>query len=51
MVLKPLRERTDDIPLLAQHFVRLFNERLPQITATGRGNREEAALDVMKRSP
>jgi two-component system, NtrC family, response regulator AtoC len=41
----PLRERSDDIPLLVQHFIDLFNERLrPRIAVR---SIEEAALAAM----
>jgi transcriptional regulator with PAS, ATPase and Fis domain len=43
----PLREHLDDVPLLAQHFVTLFNERLDRckpVLAV-----EEEALEAMKR--
>jgi DNA-binding NtrC family response regulator len=42
-----LRDRIDDVPLLAQHFIRIFNERIPRrdpVSAI-----DEAALELMKR--
>ncbi len=43
----PLRERSDDIGLLAQHFIVLFNERLHRpVPVVGV---EEEALEAMKR--
>jgi len=42
-----LRERIDDVPVLAQHFIRIFNERMRQRDpVTGI---DDAALDAMKR--
>lgn len=45
----PLRERSDDIPLLVEHFIRLFNEKLrPRIAVQGI---EEGAMAAMTDYP
>jgi two-component system, NtrC family, response regulator AtoC len=45
----PLRERSDDIPLLVEHFIDLFNEKLqPRIAVRGI---EEDALQAMREYP
>jgi DNA-binding NtrC family response regulator len=47
MRVPPLRERAEDVPLLAQHFITLFNEKLHRpIQVAGI---EDAALQAMKR--
>jgi transcriptional regulator with PAS, ATPase and Fis domain len=43
----PLRERADDVPLLAQHFITLFNEKLHRPTPIA--GIEDAALQAMRR--
>jgi transcriptional regulator with PAS, ATPase and Fis domain len=47
LMVPALRDRIDDVPLLAQHFIRIFNERIPQREPVS--NIDEAALDAMKR--
>jgi DNA-binding NtrC family response regulator len=47
LMVPPLRDRVDDIPLLAQHFTRIFNERIPQREPVTQV--DEAAMDAMKR--
>src|SRR5208282_1955689 len=43
----PLRERPEDIPLLVEHFIRLFNEKLqPKVPVQGI---EKDALEAMRR--
>jgi len=43
----PLREHPEDIPLLAEHLITLFNEKLkPKVTVRGI---EEAAIESMQR--
>jgi DNA-binding NtrC family response regulator len=47
LLVPPLRERIDDVPLLTDHFIRIFNERIPQrepVTEI-----EQAAMEAMKR--
>jgi transcriptional regulator with PAS, ATPase and Fis domain len=47
LMVPPLRDRIDDVPLLAQHFTRIFNERIPQREPVTQI--EGAAMDAMKR--
>jgi len=47
LMVPPLRDRIDDVPLLAQHFTRIFNERIPQREPVT--HIEGAAMDAMKR--
>ncbi len=45
----PLRERTEDIPALIEHFIAFFNEKLqPKVAAAGV---ERDALEAMQRYP
>jgi DNA-binding NtrC family response regulator len=46
LTVPPLRERVDDIPLLVEHFIELFNEKLQPRTAVK--GIEEDALEAMK---
>jgi len=47
LMVPALRDRIDDVPLLAQHFIRIFNERMLQRDPVA--DIEQAALDAMKR--
>jgi DNA-binding NtrC family response regulator len=47
LMVPPLRDRIDDVALLAHHFTRIFNERIPQREPVTRI--EDAALEAMKR--
>jgi len=47
LMVPALRDRIEDIPLLARHFIRIFNERIPQREPVT--NIEQAALDSMQR--
>lgn len=42
-----LRDRIEDLPMLVQHFIRIFNERIPNRAPVS--DVEEAALEAMKR--
>ncbi|MFZ0890425.1 MAG: sigma 54-interacting transcriptional regulator, partial [Candidatus Binataceae bacterium] len=45
----PLREHAEDVPLLVEYFITLFNEKLkPKVTLRGV---EEAAMEAMQRYP
>src|SRR5579864_927504 len=47
LMVPALRDRLDDVPLLAQHFIRIFNERIPQREPVS--NLDAPALEAMRR--
>jgi transcriptional regulator with PAS, ATPase and Fis domain len=47
LMVPALRDRIDDLPLLVQHFIRIFNERIPNRAPVS--DIEEAAIEAMTR--
>ncbi|HLX36748.1 MAG TPA: sigma-54 dependent transcriptional regulator, partial [Candidatus Binataceae bacterium] len=47
LMVPPLRERIDDVPTLAEHFIRIFNERMGQRHPVA--GIDDDALEAMKR--
>ena len=46
LTVPPLRDRIDDVPILAEHFIRIFNERMRQRDPVM--GLDDAALEAMK---